>query len=80
MVMMFCVSVPVLSEHNVSIPASSSDCQSRRESDEHGHTTYGSGHKMVQIAVRWSRGLQSAETNVVQSFAVQQHALERALT
>ena len=51
--LMFCVSVSVLSEHNISIPASSyGRCQSRRESDEHGHTTYGSGHEMVQIAVR----------------------------
>ena len=62
MVMMFCVSVLVLSEHNMSIPAR---CESRRESDEHGHTTYGSGHEMVQIEIRWSRERQSAEANVV---------------
>ena len=48
MVMVFCVSVFVLSEHNMSIPAR---CQSRRESDEHGHTNYGSGHEKVQIGV-----------------------------
>ena len=62
MVTMFCVSVLVLSEHNMSIPAR---YQSRWESDEHDHTTYGSGHEMVQIGVRWSRELQSAEANVV---------------
>ena len=49
-----------------------------QESDEDGHTTFGSGHEKVQIAVRWRRELQSAEANVVQSFVAQQHALGRA--
>ena len=40
-------------------------CVLRWESEEQGHTTYGSGHDMVQNGVRWSRELQSAETNVV---------------
>ena len=48
--------------------------QLARKPDAHRHPTHRSGHEMVQISVRGSCQFQSPETNVVQSFVVQQYA------
>ena len=46
-----------------------------REPDARPDSTHRSGHEMVQISVGGGHRFQSPETDVVQGFVVQQHAL-----
>ena len=48
-----------------------------RETQTAGHTTHGSRHQMVQVTVGWGGQLQCTETDIVQSFIVQQEWLIR---
>ena len=49
--------------------------QLSREAQAAGHTAHCRRHQMVQVTVSWGSQFQRAETNIVQSFVVQQEGL-----
>ena len=53
--------------------------QLSREAQAAGHTAHGRRHQMVQVTVSRGSQFQRAETNIVQSFVVQQEGLIRVL-